>query len=87
MTRTQMDRNPPIIIDMQPDGSFAPVPKPSLGTVLLRLGAVATFLLLGIALLWTALISSAVIVLGGLALYGFWRIRQLPLIQRLRAKF
>ncbi|GAA5264471.1 hypothetical protein ACOSOMT5_P0894 [Acidiphilium sp. MT5] len=81
-----MKREPGPIIDMQPDGSFAPAPKPGLGTVLLRIAIVGVVLVVGISLLWAALVSAAVMVLGGLALYGFWRFRQSPLMQWFRGK-
>jgi uncharacterized membrane protein YphA (DoxX/SURF4 family) len=81
-----MKRDTGPIIDMQPDGSFTPTPKPGLGTVMLRLVMVGVVLVIGISLLWAALVSAAVMVLGGLALYGFWRFRQSPLMQWFRGK-
>jgi hypothetical protein len=73
------------IIDMQPDGSFTPQPpKAGLGTILLRLTIVGVILVIGISLLWAALVSAAVVVLAGLAFYGFWRFKQSPLMQWFR---
>ncbi|HQT87703.1 MAG TPA: hypothetical protein PK677_04020 [Acidiphilium sp.] len=80
-----MDRDTGPIIDMQPDGSFTPPPpKAGLGTVIVRLAIVGVILVIGISLLWAALVSAAVMVLGGLALYGFWRFKQSPLMRWFR---
>jgi hypothetical protein len=81
-----MERDMGPIIDMQTDGSFAPSPKAGLGTVLLRIALVGVALVVGISLLWAALVSAAVVVLGALAVYGFWRFKQSPLMQWFRGK-
>jgi len=57
------------VIDMTPDGAFVVPPKPSLGTILLRLAAFGIFLAIGAVVFWTAVILLPVLLLLGVAGY------------------
>jgi hypothetical protein len=58
------------VIDMTPDGAFIEPPKPTLGTILVRLAAFAVFLCVGAVLFWTALfVIPLLLVLGAVGYF------------------
>ncbi|HUW80196.1 MAG TPA: hypothetical protein VMV54_04775 [Acidocella sp.] len=58
------------VIDMTPDGAFIEPPKPTLGTILMRLVAFAVFLCIGAVVFWTALFVIPILIVLGIV--GFF---------------
>jgi uncharacterized membrane protein len=63
-----VDRNTPLI-DMTPDGRFIEPPKPTLGTIMLRLAMFGLFLCIGALVFWTMLFMLPVLILLGVVGY------------------
>jgi len=61
------------VIDMTPDGAFIEPPKPTLGTILLRLAAFGVFLCIAGLLFWTVLFLIPVLLVLGVVGYFFAR--------------
>ena len=57
------------VIDMTPDGAFIEPPKPTLGTILLRLAAFGAFLCIAGLLFWTVLFLIPVLLVLGVVGY------------------
>jgi hypothetical protein len=63
------------VIDMTPDGAFIEPPKPSIGTILVRLALFGLFLCIGAIVFWTALFVLPVLILLGVVGYFFARMQ------------
>jgi uncharacterized membrane protein len=57
------------IIDMTPDGDFVTPPKPTIGTILLRLAAFGVFLCIAALAFWTILFMIPVLLVLGVVGY------------------
>lgn len=63
------------VIDMTPDGAFIEPPKPSIGTILVRLALFGLFLCIGAIVFWTAVFVLPVLIVLGVAGYFFARMQ------------
>jgi hypothetical protein len=61
------------VIDMTPDGAFIEPPKPTLGTILLRLAAFGAFLCIAAVVFWTVLFMIPILLVLGVVGYFFAR--------------
>jgi hypothetical protein len=61
------------VIDMTPDGAFIEPPKPTFGSILLRLAAFGVFLCIAGLLFWTVLFLIPVLLVLGVVGYFFAR--------------
>ncbi len=61
------------VIDMTLDGTFIEPPKPTLGTILVRLAAFGVFLCIAGLLFWTVMFLIPVLLVLGVAGYFFAR--------------
>jgi hypothetical protein len=57
------------VIDMTPDGAFIEPPKPTLGTILVRLAMFGVFLCVAVVIFWTALFMLPVLIVLGVIGY------------------
>jgi hypothetical protein len=63
------------VIDMTPEGAFIEPPKPTIGTILVRLALFGLFLCIGAVVFWTALFVLPILIVLGVAGYFFARMQ------------